>query len=279
MLNTQDESRVRIAKVDCTENQKTCSDNEVTSYPTLKFFKLNSEEEAVKYRSTRDLPSLTQFINDQLGSSTPEEEETDSDNVVVPAPLKGLIELTEKNFATQTATGNWFIKFYAPWCGHCQKLAPTFEELARALEHDTTVSIAKVDCTVYRPICKDFDVKGYPTLLWFEGGKKVDKYSGPRSLEDLKSYVDQRGSGEGGDKPIEKPAEVKEDGEGAAVLQFTTESFAQGIEKGVTFVKFYAPWVRLSFSSVFYVINKYIFLVRTLQTTRSILARTRFEIC
>lgn len=115
MLNTQDESRVRIAKVDCTEDQKTCSANEVTSYPTLKFFKLNSEEEAIKYRSTRDLPSLTQFINDQLGSSTPEEEEDSEENVVVPAPLKGLIELTDKNFATQTATGSWFIKFYAPW--------------------------------------------------------------------------------------------------------------------------------------------------------------------
>lgn len=114
MLNNQDESRVRIAKVDCTENQKTCSANEVTSYPTLKFFKLNSEEEAVKYRSTRDLPSLTQFINDQLDSSTliPEEEEETDILEPVPAPLKGLIELTEKTFATQTATGSWFIKFY-----------------------------------------------------------------------------------------------------------------------------------------------------------------------
>lgn len=113
MLNTQDESRVRIAKVDCTENQKTCSGNEVTSYPTLKFFKLNSEEEAIKYRSTRDLPSLTQFINDQLGSSIPKEDEEDTDETIaVPAPLKGLIELTDKNFAAQTATGNWFIKFY-----------------------------------------------------------------------------------------------------------------------------------------------------------------------
>jgi thioredoxin domain-containing protein 5 len=115
MLNTQDESRVRIAKVDCTENQKTCSGNDVTSYPTLKFFKVNSDDEPVKYRSTRDLPTLTQFINDQLGTSAPEvEEANDDENVVVPAPLKGLIELTDKNFATQTATGSWFIKFYAP---------------------------------------------------------------------------------------------------------------------------------------------------------------------
>lgn len=113
MLNTQAESRVRIAKVDCTENHKTCSDNEVTSYPTLKFFKTNGEE-AVKYRSTRDLPSLTQFINDQLGASTEEEEET-GDTEQVPGPLTGLIELNENNFNELTSTGKWFIKFFAPW--------------------------------------------------------------------------------------------------------------------------------------------------------------------
>jgi len=196
----------------------------------------------VKYRSTRDLPSLTQFINDQLGSSTPEEEETDEANVI-PGPLKGLVELTDKNFATLTATGSWFIKFYAPWCGHCQKLAPTFEELARSLEHDTTVSIAKLDCTEYRPICKDFEVKGYPTLLWLENGKKVDKYSGQRSIEDLKAYVEQKASGGGtAEKPAEEKVEIKEEGEGAAVLQLTADNFPQGIEKGVTFIKFFAPW-------------------------------------
>lgn len=123
------------------------------------------------------------------------------------------------------------------WCGHCQKLAPTWEELARSVEHDTTVSVAKVDCTEYRPICKEFDVKGYPTLLWLENGKKVDKYTGPRTIEDFKSYIVQRSTGE---KPAEK-VEIKEDGEGAAVFSLTADNFPSNIEAGVTFIKFYAP--------------------------------------
>lgn len=80
--------------------------------------------------------------------------------------------------------------------------------------------------------------------MWLEDGKKVDKYSGPRSIEDLKAYIEQRTSGEGEAKPTEK-FEVNEDGEGAAILQLTTESFPQSIDTGVTFVKFYAPWCKL----------------------------------
>ena len=66
MLNTKEDTRVKIAKVDCTEQGSLCSAHEVTGYPTLKFFKQGSEE-SVKFRGTRDLPTLTNFINEQLG--------------------------------------------------------------------------------------------------------------------------------------------------------------------------------------------------------------------
>ncbi|KAJ8893850.1 hypothetical protein PR048_006451 [Dryococelus australis] len=54
-----------------------------------------------------------------------------------------------------------------------QKLSPVWDSLAKSLEHDTTVTIGKIDCTVHRTVCNDFDIKGYPTLLWIEDGKKV----------------------------------------------------------------------------------------------------------
>lgn len=82
-------------------------------------------------------------------------------------------------------------------------------------------------------------------MLWLENGKKVDKYSGPRSIEDLKAYIEQRSTAEGQEKPAEKAAEVKEDGEGVAVLSLTSDTFPRTIETGVTFIKWYAPWCKI----------------------------------
>lgn len=97
---------------------------------------------------------------------------------VAPSPpeaVNGLLELTEDTFEKHVSSGHHFVKFYAPWCGHCQKLAPTWDELANSLRHDDSVSISKIDCTQYRNVCGQFNIKGYPTLLWIEDGKKVTK--------------------------------------------------------------------------------------------------------
>lgn len=122
-----------------------------------------------------------------------------------------------------------------------QRLAPTWDELASALEYDESVSISKIDCTLYRPICSQYDVKGYPTLLWIVDGKRVEKYTGQRALDDLKSYV-EKSAGiivKRSAEPEEQQAQIKVE---EAVLQLTTQSFDHAIEKGVTFVKFFAPW-------------------------------------
>uniref|UniRef100_A0A0G4HMG5 Thioredoxin domain-containing protein n=1 Tax=Chromera velia CCMP2878 TaxID=1169474 RepID=A0A0G4HMG5_9ALVE len=40
-------------------------------------------------------------------------------------------KLTSDDYREETAEDFWFIKFFAPWCGHCQKMAPAWDELAR----------------------------------------------------------------------------------------------------------------------------------------------------
>ncbi|CAO1361690.1 unnamed protein product [Diamesa tonsa] len=83
LFNRDEESRVRIAKVDCTISSKTCDDNEIDGYPTLKLFKINNGETVEHVSDDRDLPSLTQFVNKQLGLP-----EAAVDSVeAVPAPI------------------------------------------------------------------------------------------------------------------------------------------------------------------------------------------------
>lgn len=77
--------------------------------------------------------------------------------------------------------------------------------------------------------------------MWLENGKKVDKYSGPRTVEDFKSYIEKRLETKG--EEVEKPKEeVKTDQEGDAVVQLSGENFNQVIEKDLTFVALTASW-------------------------------------
>lgn len=230
-FNEKEEKDVLIGKVDCTIETALCSAQDVTGYPTLKFFKSGTDS-GVKYRGQRDLDSLVKFINEQMGIEQPEEEKVESEEAIVD---NGLYVLNEKSYAKHVETGDHFIKFYAPWCGHCQKLAPAWAELAKSFEDNAKVKIAKLDCTQAQSVCQAGEIRGYPTLQYIRNGKLVEAYKGGRDLASLKTFISEMSGSEA--KEAVPAEEVK-----SAVAHLHKDNFDAEIKEGVTFIKFFAPW-------------------------------------
>jgi len=82
------------------------------------------------------------------------------------------------------------VEFYAPWCGHCKKLAPIYEELGTYFKDVESVIIAKMDATA-NDVNPKYGVRGFPTLKYFTANNKENplEYSGDRSFADLANYI------------------------------------------------------------------------------------------
>merc|ERR1712228_534888 len=87
------------------------------------------------------------------------------------------------------------VEFYAPWCGHCKKLTPIYDELGEKMA-DEDVEIVKMDATA-NDVPPAYDVKGFPTLYWLPKSSKTPKsYNGGRELDDFVKYIDENASDE-----------------------------------------------------------------------------------
>lgn len=98
--------------------------------------------------------------------------------------------LTDKNGDKFIAEEEFvFVKFYAPWCGHCKKMAPDYKELgAKFNVEGSKIKIAKVDSTIHKEFSGKFGIEGFPTLKLFVNGEPID-YSGERTKEAISTFI------------------------------------------------------------------------------------------
>eukprot|EP00934_Nitzschia_sp_Nitz4_P001555 Nitzschia sp. Nitz4//scaffold294_size23022//4824//5833//NITZ4_008513-RA/size23022-augustus-gene-0.19-mRNA-1//-1//CDS//3329546220//1555//frame0 len=100
------------------------------------------------------------------------------------------IELTLSNFAEAVEGKNVFIKFYAPWCGHCRNMEEDWDELAKEYNKNPITLVAQVDCTSDegQPVCQDFDIQGFPTIVYGDP-MSAETYEGPREYEAMSAFA------------------------------------------------------------------------------------------
>jgi len=87
-----------------------------------------------------------------------------------------------------------FVEFYAPWCGHCKRLAPEYEKVGEAFSDVDSVVIAKIDATENDT---PEDIKGFPTLLFYPKGETTAvKYGGDRKQEAIIEWIKEHATGD-----------------------------------------------------------------------------------
>ncbi|RYO86826.1 hypothetical protein DL764_008939 [Monosporascus ibericus] len=109
---------------------------------------------------------------------------------VTPNPQGASVSLSAESFQTLVTMTQepWFIKFYAPWCHHCQAMASNWQQLAKEMKGK--LNIGEVNCDVESRLCKDVRLRGYPSILFFKGGERVE-YDGLRGLGDFVQYAEK----------------------------------------------------------------------------------------
>ncbi|RZC35474.1 Thioredoxin domain containing protein [Asbolus verrucosus] len=113
-----------------------------------------------------------------------------NDGPVIIAVAKSFDELVVNN------DKDTLVEFYAPWCGHCKRLTPVYEQLAQKLK-DEDVVVVKMDATA-NEIPTNYSISSYPSIYWVPKNSKNNPvlYEGERKLEDFIKYVAKHATNE-----------------------------------------------------------------------------------
>ncbi len=143
-----------------------------------------------KYNMSGEITTqnILKFVEDwqanRLSSSLKSEE--------VPATQEGPVYvLVGKSFdqIVMDPTKDVLVEFYAPWCGHCKKLAPIYDEVAQKLSHNKNLIIAKMDSTANET--DKVSIQGFPTIKFWPAGNKDRplEFEGERTVDGFIDYL------------------------------------------------------------------------------------------
>ncbi|XP_066580118.1 protein disulfide-isomerase TMX3 [Amia ocellicauda] len=107
------------------------------------------------------------------------------------AAVLALVEDLDDSFKDSRKDDVWLVDFYAPWCGHCKKLEPVWQDVGAEMRSSgSPVRVGKMDATAYSSVASEFGVRGYPTIKLLKGDMAYN-YKGPRTKDDIVEFANR----------------------------------------------------------------------------------------
>ncbi|KAJ3383584.1 Thioredoxin domain-containing protein 5, partial [Lobulomyces angularis] len=189
--NSFKEHGVLIKKVECTRNQDLCESQNLDGFPSFNNGKKITEFEVGSgIEKTPTLDTLYKFCLQTLRGLNPGQHFEISKSVKKnDVNLEKIYdELKEMSIRDSKPKNNVNPDGRVVYLTDASfdKLSPVMDSLAP--ETKNYVNIAKVDCTVEKATCNRFDIRGFPTLKFFQDGEFTSNYNGARTLEELKKF-------------------------------------------------------------------------------------------
>ncbi|CAM8948620.1 unnamed protein product [Rhodiola kirilowii] len=179
-----------VAALDADAHKSLAQEYGIQGYPSIKVFVPGKPP--VDYQGARDVKPIAEFalkqirqlLNDRLdgkatGKSSDKSEQPNAS-----------VELTSRNFDELVIRSKdlWIVEFFAPWCGHCKKLAPEWKKAANKL--NGKVKLGHVNCDEEKSLMARFSVQSFPTILVFGADKDAPTpYEGGRTASAIESFA------------------------------------------------------------------------------------------
>jgi len=159
--------------------------------PTFRMTKM--EDDMLKYKpadSSLTEANMREYVKKfKAGELTPHLKSEDLPADWNANPVKVLVSSNFPTVAMEEGK-DVLVEFYAPWCGHCKKLAPIWDELGEHFKDHERIVIAKIDMTANE--LESVKVKGFPTIKLFKADNTVEDYTGGRTLQDFITFLDPK---------------------------------------------------------------------------------------
>ncbi|XP_045458329.1 protein disulfide-isomerase A5 [Melitaea cinxia] len=206
----------------------------ITGFPTLLYFEKGQLR--FPYNGDNKHQAIVDFVRDPLFQQQKKKEVADESW----SKDSDVVHLTAQTFdAVLSKTEHALVVFYAPWCGHCKRIKPEFEKAATKIKNEKINGVlAAVDATKEPDLASRFDVKGYPTLKYFNRGEYKYDVGHARQEEQIIAFIKSPQ-----EPPPPPPPETPWSEEESAVRHLDSSNFRYVLRKiKHAIVMFYAPW-------------------------------------